>query len=90
VLFAAAAWGGAHGGGRYAAWGRRAAWQSMSGLMGIAWSEIARMSAFAERCSWWRFESEAPWFHNVAWDVGLMCVRPDGAALAAVAATDTD
>ena len=89
ALFAAASSGGAYDRGRYGAYGRLSAWQSVGGLVGANPSEtIEAVAAMAEQSRWFRFDSE--WFHHVAWDVGLAVVSADGARLALLAATDTD
>jgi Family of unknown function (DUF6183) len=51
---------------------------------------FASVSAAATAARWFRFESDAPWFCRVAWDVGLVVQREDGRSLAVLAATDED
>jgi hypothetical protein len=85
-LFCAASGGGAYTAGLMGAYGRLAA-----GLVGAATGEsIEGVAALARRCRWLSFAAASGWFNNVAWDVGLVAVRPDGASLAVLAATDTD
>lgn len=90
-LFAAASMGGAYTGGRFGAYGRLAAWQSVAGLAGA--DEDAPYSAvvdLAQRCEWYSFGGVTDWFDRVAWDIGLAVVSPDRRRLAVLAATDTD
>jgi uncharacterized protein (TIGR02996 family) len=88
-LFQTAQSGGAYGGARGAAYARLHAWKSLGWLAGMgpdaACAEVARV---AERCRWYSYESD--WFYQVAWDLGMICVRPDGMTVAALAATDTE
>jgi hypothetical protein len=90
IFFSAAAWGGAYGGARYGAHGRRDAWQSFGVMMGASWGGYDSRSEYAERCHWARFESSSEWFEQVAWDVGVVCLTEKGTTVRAVAATDTD
>ena len=59
-------------------------------LTGCPVDDPARASSHAGRCSWFSFEAESEWFYNVAWDLALAVLRPDGRSLAILAATDTD
>jgi uncharacterized protein (TIGR02996 family) len=91
ALFSAASTGGAYNGGLAGAYGRLAAWQSMAGLAGAPNEElIEEVAGVARRCSWVSYHATSGWFCNIAWDLGLVCVRPDGMSLAVLAATDTD
>jgi uncharacterized protein (TIGR02996 family) len=86
VLFCAASGGGAYTAGLMGAYGRLAA-----GLVGAAGGEsIEGVAALAKRRRWLSFAAASGWFNDVAWDVGLAAVRPDGTSLAVLAATDTD
>ena len=80
VLFDAAARGGAYEGGQGGAYGRLAAWRSAKALAGGA----------VEGCAWWLFDAANDWFRRIAWDLGVLCLRPGGRSLAVLAATDTD
>ena len=80
VLFGAAANGGAYDRGLGGAYGRAAAWRSLTALAGG--SHVG--------CAWWLFDAANDWFHRVAWDLGVVCVRPGGHVMAVLAATDTD
>ena len=80
LLFSAAANGGAYDRGQGGAYGRLAAWQSVKALAGGA----------VEGCAWWTFEAANDWFRRRAWDLGVLCLRPGGRAVAVLAATDED
>jgi hypothetical protein len=80
VLFAAASGGGAYDHGFGGAYGRAATWRSLTALAG----------GTHVGCSWWVFDAANEWFHRVAWDLGLVCLRPSGHVMAVLAATDTD
>ncbi len=89
-LFSAALTGGAYTSGEGGAYGRLAGWESLMALTGCPRDDPAPRSSHAGRCSWFLFEGESAWFYNVAWDIGLAVLRPDGRSLAILAATDTD
>ncbi len=89
-LFCAATNGGAHGGGLGGAYGRLAAWRSLGALAGVAPSASAEVALeIARKCQWLSFFAPG-WFQDVAWDLGLAALRPDGVSIAVLAATDTD
>ncbi|MGW0858211.1 DUF6183 family protein [Streptomyces sp. NPDC002690] len=91
VLFAAASTGGAYNYGVGGAYGRLAAWQSLSALAGAAEGSTAEEAeARVRACSWYSFGPATDWFADVAWDIGLVALSPDGERLAVLAATDTD
>ena len=91
LLFSAAANGGAYGGKAYAAYGRIGAWQSIAALAGRpSQLSLAQRAEAANACDWHSFFANCEWFCGVAWDVGLVCIRPGGGTIAVVAATDTD
>lgn len=90
TLFSAASAGGAYNRGRRGAYGRRAAWQSFAGLAGVEGDGVEEVAEHAGRCVWLIFEAGSPWYYQVAWDIGVLAVRPDGMSLAVLAATDTD
>ncbi len=91
ILFAAAEAGGAYCGGHYGAYGRLLAWRSVAGLVGADEGDsFADVSALAESCDWSSYEAANDWFYQVAWDIGLVCVRPGRKQVAILAATDTD
>jgi uncharacterized protein (TIGR02996 family) len=91
VLFAAAANGGAYGPGLQGAYGRRAAWESLAGLAGAPpGAGVEAVAEVARRCLWVEFDADSGWFDHIAWDLGLLAVRPDGRSLAVLAATDAD
>jgi hypothetical protein len=90
-LFAAASTGGAYNSGLYGAYGRLAAWHSASGFVGAeAGTPTEAVALATEHCAWLSFEAQSEWFYQVAWDLGLMALRPDGYTVAALTATDTD
>ncbi|TDV41470.1 DUF6183 family protein [Actinophytocola oryzae] len=80
VLFGAAANGGAYDRGLDGAYGRAAAWRSVDALAGGSHVGAA----------WWTFDAANDWFRRVAWDLGVVCLRPGGHTMAVLAATDTD
>jgi hypothetical protein len=91
LLFSAASTGGAYSRGLVGAYGRLAAWQSMAGLAGASDLEgIEGIAHVSRRCIWVSYHARSSWFYDVAWDLGLLCVRPDSMSLAVLAATDTD
>ncbi|MFF3330552.1 DUF6183 family protein [Streptomyces sp. NPDC002888] len=91
VLFAAASTGGAYSHGCRGAYGRLAAWRSLAGLCGAPEGASAEeVEARASACTWYGFEAPTDWYEQVAWDIGLAAVSPDGRELAVLAATDTD
>jgi hypothetical protein len=90
VLFSAASTGGAYNRGLAGAYGRLAAWQSLAGMVAAATFGVEQVAALAHRCVWVSFTASSDWFSQVAWDFGLLAVRPDGQSLAVLAATDTD
>lgn len=91
ILFSAASSGGAYGGGCYGAYGRLLAWRSVAGLIGADERDsFADVSTLAEKCDWSSYEAANDWFYQVAWDIGLVCVRPGRKQVAILAATDTD
>jgi uncharacterized protein (TIGR02996 family) len=90
VLFGAAHNGGAYGRREWGAYGRLGAWRSLAALAGCpptAGPEAVEQAAGA--CRWFTFGG-TQWFAQVAWDLGLFCLRPDGRTVALLAATDAD
>ncbi|MEU5163800.1 DUF6183 family protein [Streptomyces sp. NPDC020875] len=91
LLFTTASFGGVYGGAAYGAFGRWAAWRSLAGLSGAPGdASVAEVERRAERCVWFRFECDAPWFHNEIHDYGIVALSPDRRGVAVLAATDTD
>jgi hypothetical protein len=91
ILFGAASTGGAYTWGAYAAYGRLQAWRSVGALTGSGpEATIEAVEGSVRETQWYWFESRSQWFHHVAWDIGLVAVRPDRASVAILAATDTD
>jgi uncharacterized protein (TIGR02996 family) len=90
ILFSAASGGCAYSRGLLGAYGRLEAWRSMGGLVGSDADNVGGIADRARRCLWVRFNGPYPWYDQVAWDIGLLAVRPDGMSLAVLAATDTD
>ena len=93
-LFAAAANGGAYSSGLGGAYGRLAAWTSLGALIDSpATSKPADIDAAASAAQFLVFgaaSSAGGWWHDIAWDIGLLAVRAGGASVAVLAATDTD
>ncbi len=88
VLFGAASAGGAYNAGARGAYGRLAAWQSLTALAGAT---PATVESRATACRWFAFAAPtSTWYTQIAWDRGLAALSPDGRRLAVLAATDTD
>jgi hypothetical protein len=86
-LFAAAASGGAYSSGAGNALGRLAAFDTLGALCG-ATGPVSTLERAAHSRLW--LFSGTPWFWQVAWDLGVACLWPDGVTLVVHAATDTD
>lgn len=89
-LFTIAATGGPHEG-YEGAYGRLYTWQTLAALAGAAPDDS--LDAACEQikaCLWFHFDAKTDWFYQAGWDVGVVALRPDGASLAALAATATD
>ena len=70
---------------------RFAAWQSLAGLTRSPQGQsVEEVAALVQRCSWASFETDGGWFYQIAWDLGLVALLPDGMSLTVLAATDTD
>ncbi|MFD5515399.1 DUF6183 family protein [Streptomyces sp. NPDC127066] len=68
-----------------------AAWQSLAALVGCPeGAGAAEVEARVTACAWHGFDAGTKWFEQVAWDIGLAVLSPDGRRLAVLAATDTD
>ena len=90
ALFAAAANGGAITEGLGGAYGRRAAWTSLGGLVGLPDSAtIDQIAAAAQKTAFAMFGG-TPFFCDEAWDLGVVALRAGGESIAVLAATDTD
>lgn len=89
ILFSASAGGGAYNVGRQAAYGRLELWQSVAGLIGEC-SDIDALADQAARWDWFSFDAKSDWFWQVAWDLGIAALSPDGLSVSVLAATDTD
>lgn len=91
VLFGAATNGGAYSSGVHGAYGRLAAWQSIAALAGCPdGAAFGKEEARVRACTWFVFDADTPWYWQVAWDLGIAALTPDGRRLAVLAATDTD
>ena len=91
VLFSAASAGGAYSHGLYGAYGRLAAWRSLAAMSGEAsTASFAEVERRVGECAWYCFGARTQWFHQVAWDIGLVAVAASGRRLAVLAASDTD
>ena len=97
VLFCAACTGGADSLGLGGTYGRWAAWEATGALAGAGRNpSVGRNASFEDtaaivgECAWWFWAAKSAWFYDVAWDIGLLALRPDGRTLAVLAATDTD
>jgi hypothetical protein len=91
ILFGAASNGGAYGGSEAGAYGRLAAWQSLAALTGVGVSgTFDDAYSAAKQSSWCSISSTSKWFHNVAWDFAVVCLRQDKQHIAVLAASDED
>jgi hypothetical protein len=91
VLFSAASSGGAYNSGKFAAYGRLLAWQSLAGLVGASVGvSVHDIAKSAHTCQWCLFDSPNEWYYQVAWDIGVACFNPAYREVAVLAATDTD
>ncbi|QWQ44888.1 hypothetical protein KME66_30825 [Streptomyces sp. YPW6] len=91
MLLTAAVRAPAYGSGLHGAYGRLAAWHSLAGLTGVpADMPLARVAEEAGRTTWLRIAPSSSWFHEVAWDLAVAALHPDGQGIAVLAATDTD
>jgi hypothetical protein len=91
TLFAAAANGGAYSSGRYGAYGRLHAWASLAAI--VADDDTWQVEAVAQQmagCAWFDIDTTTNWFYQVAWDILLVALLPDGQHVITFAATDTD
>ncbi|WP_066953547.1 DUF6183 family protein [Streptomyces lushanensis] len=91
VLLTAAVRGPAYGSGLYGAYGRLATWRSLGGLTGArANAPIAHTAELMRQTHWFRVDTAATWFYEVAWDLAIAALRSGGQEIAVLAATDTD
>ncbi|WP_121745067.1 DUF6183 family protein [Streptomyces sp. E2N166] len=91
MLFAAASTGGAYNNGVYGAYGRLAAWRSLTALSGASTTApVGEVERSIQECDWYSFGAATRWFECVAWDIGLVSVVPGARRIAVLAATDTD
>jgi hypothetical protein len=91
ALFAAAANGGAYSSGLGGGYGRRAAWISLAALLDAPLTATPReLDALAPSAQWLIFGAPGGWWNDVAWDLGILAVRPGGDSVAVLAATDAD
>ncbi len=90
-LFSASSNGGAYSSGVGGAYGRLAAWTSMGALVGApVGATIDAIDALANKCAFLSFRAPGPWFHDVAWDFGVLVLREGGRTVAVLAATDAE
>jgi hypothetical protein len=91
MMFGAASNGGAYPPGEFGAYGRLAAWQSIGALAGVdADGTFDDVYKAAKDCKWFSVNSTSKWFHNIAWDFAVVCLRSDKRRIAILAATDED
>jgi hypothetical protein len=91
VLSAAASTGGAYNHCLYGAHGRLEAWRSIAGLTSSSDTDtFVDIERRVREHRWFVFDSSTSWFYQVAWDVGIAAVSPDGRTVTVLAATDTD
>ncbi len=90
-LFSAASNGGAYSSGLGGAYGRLAAWTSLGALVGAPeGADVATIDKLTTTSTFLTFRGPGPWFHDVAWDLGALALRPDGRTVAVLAATDNE
>lgn len=90
-LFAAASNGGATDRGLQGAYGRRAAFRSLGALVGASENASPEtLDAASREAGFVVFRAESSFFHDIAWDLGVLALRPGGASLAVIAASDAD
>ncbi len=90
-LFSAASNGGAYSSGLGGAYGRLAAWTTLGALVGApAGADVTTIDELATTSAFLTFRAPGPWFHDVAWDLGALALRPDGRSVAVLAATDNE
>ncbi|MBX3222945.1 MAG: hypothetical protein KF795_20710 [Labilithrix sp.] len=90
-LFSAASNGGAYSSGLGGAYGRLAAWTTLGALVGApADADVDAIAALCPTAAFLTFRAPGPWFHDVAWDLGALALRPDGRTVAVLAATDAE
>jgi Family of unknown function (DUF6183) len=53
-------------------------------------ASIEAIDALAGSSACLTFRAPGPWFHDVAWDLGVLVLRSDGRTVAVLAATDTE
>jgi hypothetical protein len=91
LLFSAASNGGAYSPGLGGAYGRLAAWTSLGALVGAPeGAGIEAIDVAAANSAFLSFRAPGPWFHDVAWDLGVLVLRADGRTVAVLAATDNE
>lgn len=91
MLYGVASSGGAYSGGEGGAYGRLAAWQSLAALTGVGTSgTVDDVYNATKESSWWSLSSTSKWFYNIAWDLGIVCLRPDKRHIAVLAASEQD
>ncbi|MFE7531813.1 DUF6183 family protein [Kitasatospora sp. NPDC057542] len=91
ILLTAATRGSAYGPGQYGAHGRLATWRSLAGLTGApADAPVERIAELVRQTHWFRPDPGSAWFYDIAWDLAVAALRPDGQRIAVLAATDTD
>jgi hypothetical protein len=92
ALFAAASNGGAYSSGLGGAYGRLAAWTSLAALVDAPRGASPHdVDERARACTFLVFGAPADgWWNDIAWDIGALAVRSDGASVAVLAATDAD
>jgi hypothetical protein len=90
-LFSASSNGGAYSSGVGGAYGRLAVWTSLGALVGAPpGATIETIDALAKKCTFLSFRAPGPWFHDVAWDLGVLVLREEGRTAAVLAATDAE
>ncbi|MFC4853432.1 DUF6183 family protein [Actinophytocola glycyrrhizae] len=60
------------------------------GLVAARRSVTALADGTVAGCAWWTFDAANDWFRRIAWDLGVLCLRPGGRSIAVLAATDED
>jgi hypothetical protein len=91
ALFAAAANGGAASQGLGGALGRKEAWKSIGALAGAPENAgVEEIAVIAKKTAFLQFGASGPWFHDIAWDLGILALGTSGRHVVVLAATDAE
>jgi hypothetical protein len=74
----------------YGAYGRRASWESLAALVGVAVSDTSTIEHAADQCTWLFYTSDWHLQVHPSMDIGIAALRPDHRTVAILAATNSD